>query len=145
MTHERFNRKVYASKRDFTGSLAKWLVRQSPYVVPDNLSGCIIFFENRLDELATFDTVGMAEISLTGLVPQIEKILEDIPMIMALNEKKKEGFVIDTNDPDNDFIDIGAVAQNIGCDLAESADAECWLSRNKDKREEGAGDEATGD
>lgn len=130
MSHERFNRTVYASKEDFTGSLAKWLVKQSPYVVPDNLSGCIIFFEGRLDELAEFDTVGFAEVDLIDLNPKIEKILEDIPMIMALNEKKKDA-PIDASDPDTDFIDIGAVAGNIVCDFAERADAECWLERNK--------------
>lgn len=129
--HERFSREVYASKEDFTGSLAKWLVKQSPYVVPDNLSGCIIFFEGRLDEIATFDMVGFAKISLRDLRPKLDEILESIPMIMALNEKKKES-PIDASDPDTDFIDIGAVAGNIVCDFAEREDAQCWLDRKRE-------------
>jgi hypothetical protein len=129
MTHERFDRKVYVSKRDFTSSLAKWLVRQSPYVVPDNLSGCIIFFEGRLDELAAFDNVGFAHIHLNDLRPKLDEILESIPMIMALNEKKNKDIQGITEDPDSDFIDIGAVAGNIVCDFAEREDAQCWLDR----------------
>ena len=35
--HERFKRMVWVFKEDFTGALAKWLVKQSPYPVPDNL------------------------------------------------------------------------------------------------------------
>lgn len=50
MTHDRFNRKAWAFKHDFNGALAKWLVKQSPYVVPDGLSICIEKFDKIIAE-----------------------------------------------------------------------------------------------
>ena len=61
MTHDRFKRSVWAFKANFTGALAKWLVRQSPYVVPDNLSVCIEKFHAQLDSIAEFEIHGMAQ------------------------------------------------------------------------------------
>lgn len=135
--HNRFKRKVWAFKSDFTGALAKWLVKQSPYVVPDNLSECIVKFHNQLDEIADFDTAGMAEITLSNLTEKVEKVLKSIDIIAILNYPKtghKEHIFLSRfeggpENPDDDFIDIGAVARNITCEFAERADAECWLSQ----------------
>jgi len=139
VVHDRFHRKVWAFKSDFTGALAKWLVKQSPYVVPDNLSLCLEEFHARLDEIAVFDTAGMAEIGLLDLNKNVNEILESIPVIMALNEPKsghnENVFVSRYHDgpsnPDDDFIDIMAVAQNITCEFAERADAELWLDSQR--------------
>lgn len=136
--HERFHRKVWAFKSDFAGSLAKWLVKQSPYVVPDNLSICITKFHDKLDELADFNTLEMAEIELSTLTEKVDVILQSIPEIMALNERKngREGMGFSSRyskktEPDDDFICIAAVAQNITCCFAERADAEAWLDKYK--------------
>tara|TARA_R110000737_G_C14249018_1_gene426281 strand:- start:95 stop:520 length:426 start_codon:yes stop_codon:yes gene_type:complete len=136
--HARFNRKVWAFKSDFTSSLAKWLVSQSPYTVPDNLSTCIVKFNDQLSGAFQFDTNGMIEIELNLLTKTINKLIENVPEIMALNERKngREGMgFIDRDsakpDPDDDFIDTFAVAQNITCDFAERADAECWLELSR--------------
>lgn len=138
IAHERFHRKILAFKSDFTGALAMWLVKQSPYTVPDNLSICITKFHKRLDELGKFDTAGMAEINLKTLTENVNKILESIPEIMALNERKNgrdgTGFCSRYSkdpEPDDDFIDIMAVAQNITCEFAEREDAQCWLDSTR--------------
>lgn len=136
--HNRFNRKVWAFKSDFSGALAMWLVKQSPYIVPDNLSICISKFYDKLDKIAVFDVAGMAEIELSTLTKKVDSILGDIPEIMALNERKnkREGYGVSSRyskqpDPDDDFIDITAVAQNITCWFAEREDAQCWLDKDK--------------
>ena len=136
--HERFNRTVWAFKHDFTGALAKWLVKQSPYTVPENLSVCIERFHDRLDDIGTFDSLGMAEISLVDLTATVDDILQSIPEIMALNERKsgRDGIGFSSRfstdpEPDDDFIDITAVAQNITVEFCEREDAERWLDRDK--------------
>jgi len=136
-THDRFNRKIWTFKKDFTSALAKCLVQQSPYTVPDNLSVCIEKFSQALDDLIYFNPAGMAEVSLLGLAGHINEILESIPEIMALNEpKNKTGKTIfftsrydKARDPDDDFIDIMAAAQNITCEFADREDARCWLDQ----------------
>jgi hypothetical protein len=129
--HDRFNRTVLATKDDFTGALAKWLIKQSPYVVPDCLSFCIKEFHVRLDEIADFDSLGMAEIELRGLAQKIFKVFDKIGAIKALNVPSNPSIKFDQHTPDSDFIDIHAVAQNIVCEFAEREDAQCWLDRDK--------------
>ena len=130
IVHERFNREVWVFKDDFTGSLAKCLVKQSPYTVPNKLSTCISKFHKKLDSIATFDSAGMARVHLKALTERVNTILETIPEIMELNSPRIERcdtLFPDDSHPDTGFIDILAVAQNITCDFAERADAECWL------------------
>lgn len=134
--HNRFYREVWAFKSDFTGALAKWLIKQSPYIVPEKLSDCITSFHIKLTKIAEFDTAGMAKIELSGLTKKVNEVLESIPEIMALNEsensKKGQKFVpYDERPlkPNDDFIDTMAVAQNITCEFADMADAQCWLDR----------------
>ena len=135
--HERFDRMEYVFKKDFTGALAKWLVKQSPYVVPDNLETILTTFHERIPY--DFDNNGMACVSLATMTEIINGVLESIPEIMELNERKngRDGYGFSSRfskdpEPDDDFIDITAVAQNITCEFAERADAECWLDRNKE-------------
>jgi len=138
--HNRFNREVYAFPDDFTGALAKWLVKQSPYPVPDNLPVCIEKFHLAVIEAFNFDTGGMAKIELGGLTSQVNELLESIPEIAALNEPKtghnEHIFVSRYHDgpsnPDDDFIDIMAVAQNITCEFADREDAQAYLDASKD-------------
>ena len=134
----RFNRKVWALRTDFTGSLSKWLVRLSPYTVPNNLSTCIEKFDEELSTAFQFDINGMVEIELNSLTKTINKLIENVPEIMALNERKngREGMELTSrysvkSDPDDDFIDTYALARNITVDFAEKADAECWLERKR--------------
>ena len=84
----------------------------------------------------------MAEIGLSDLTEKVDKILWSIPEIAALNERKnsREGNNFSSRyskdpEPDDDFIDITAIAQNITCELAEHADAQCWLDRDNKIKE----------
>ncbi len=139
--HDRFKIKVWAFKKDFTGSLAKWLVKQSPYVVPENLSECIVEFDRKIADVIKFDGDEMAEIDLSDLVAKIEPLLWDIPQIANLNKAKDSTTpdIIFTSryegkpkNPDRDFIDITAVAQNIVCDFAEREESEKLLEHQRD-------------
>jgi len=138
--HKRFDREVWVFKDSFTGSLAKWLVKQSPYVVPDNLSKCLESFHSKLDFLCVWDSADMAQVHLKGLTHDLNMILESIPEICALNEPKnftdKDFFFLDRYsaepNPDDNFIDIMAVAQNMTCDLAEREDAQAWLDTHSE-------------
>ena len=134
-THERFNREVWAFKDDLTSSLAKWLVKQSPYTMPENLYVCVIKFRFKISKAFDWDANGMCELDLRTLTEQLNPIFESIPEIMALNERKngRDGYGISSRvdesvpDPDDEFIDVGALAQNICCDFADREDARCWL------------------
>tara|TARA_R110000772_G_scaffold36387_2_gene87065 strand:- start:559 stop:1053 length:495 start_codon:yes stop_codon:yes gene_type:complete len=132
--HERFHREVWTFVSDFDAALAKALVRCSPYTVPDNLATCIEKFHDLIKEEFTWDENKMCKVGLLNLTDTVFKILEKIPEIVQLNERKngKEGMGFSSRyggepDPDNDFIDIMAVAQNITCDFAEREDAQAFL------------------
>ncbi len=139
MGHERFDRTVYASVSDFTGSLAKWLVKQSPYTVPDDLSICIEKFDAEIRKEFEFDANNITCIDLRGLTAIVNTVLEAIPEIAELNEPKSghlndifvSRFDAGPENPDDNFIDIMAVAQNITCEFAQREDAEAWMDREK--------------
>ncbi len=134
--HSRFKRKVLAFRSEFNSYLAKQLVDLSPYVVPDNLSVCIEKFDEKINQKYKFSDSdwGMVEIDLSSLTHDINDILESIPEVMELNERKngKEGHGFTSlhfkdPEPDDDFICIMAVAQNITVDFAREADAQVLL------------------
>lgn len=136
--NSRFNRKVWAFKSDLTSFLAQCLVSQSPYTVPDNLSICLEKFDTQLDSTFSFDSAGMVQLDLSTLTTTINELLENVPEIVALNERKNGRKGMGYTDryypelePDDDFIDLMAVAQNITCEFANKADAECWLESNR--------------
>ena len=134
VTHERFNRMVWISKKDLTGGLAKWLVILSPYTVPEKLSEIITEFGENVPY--AFDTGRLACVSLATMCDAIYKVFEKIPNLMALNERKngRQGVSITTRysakpEPVDDFIDIMALAQNVVCEFADREDAREWLNR----------------
>ena len=134
--HKRFDRMQWVFRKDFTGALAKWLVKQSPYPVPENLEKILADFHKRIPYV--FDENGMAEVSLATMKKTINNILESMPDVMALNNRKngREGHGFSSRfskepEPDDAFIDIMAVAQNLACVFADSADVECWLNSER--------------
>jgi len=72
--HKRFDRMEWVFRKDFTGALAKCLVKQSPYPVPDNLEKILTDFHNRIPY--DFDENGMAKVSLATMTKSINKVLE---------------------------------------------------------------------
>jgi len=125
---------IWVFRKDFTSALAKCLVRQSPYPVPENLEKILADFYELVPY--DFDKNGMAEVSLMTMTQKLNTILESMPDVMALNNRKngREGYGFSSRfskepEPDNDFIDIMAVAKNITCEFADRMDAQCWLDR----------------
>jgi hypothetical protein len=114
------------------GKFAEWAVRQSPYDVPDGLESAIdklvFWFRPRTNKR----TIGEFEILSTTsheLEQDILAAFHAIPEVLAWNERKNGNdsplqFVSmydGAPDPDNDFIDIQALARNVAHDLwAES-------------------------
>lgn len=139
--HQRFNVKFLAFKNDFVGALAKWLVKQSPYVIPDNLDQCLLKFHERLNDLAAFDVAGMSLFEPWPTIEKIEHILESIPEIMALNEPRnkdnKAEYVFVTRLsgplPDDDLIDIEALARNVVIDMLERDESQRFLEQEREK------------
>ena len=102
--------------------------------MPEKLESIIADFHERIPY--DFDQQGMAEVSLATMTENINNVLEQMPDVMALNERKngRDGMGFSSRyskdpEPDDDFIDIMAVAQNITCEFAEREDAQCWLDR----------------
>ena len=132
--HGRFNQKVWTFQSDYTGALAKWLVKLSPYVVPDKLSICITEFNKRIEKQFEFNELGMLEVELSTLTPIFFELLMSVPEIEALNDRKngRDGYGFSSMcsaepDPDDDFIDIMALAQCMTVDFATENDARILL------------------
>jgi len=112
--------------QDIAGKFAEWAVRQSPYDVPDNLDVAV---QKLCDWFRPGATSSMGFENLKVNQHELEKDLlkafETIPEISAWNERKDEnqspfGFTSaydGPGDPDNDFIDLYALARNVAHDL----------------------------
>lgn len=105
---------------ELTGELAKWAVQQSPYTVPDKLAEALATFDEVWPydpELPSFKCLKWE--SYQALYAELERVYQTIPEIMAWNERTNGrdgmGFAsrYDQPEPDDDFIDIGALANNV--------------------------------
>lgn len=123
-------RSVIVLKKSLLGIVARWAVQQSPYAYPDNLTAV-------LDEVGRrFDAVAKDEIMRTRYInvpvqPRsvmrdlIRRLVIDIPEVQAWNERKngnKAPLKFTSRydlpgDPDDDFIDLDALATNIEMEL----------------------------
>lgn len=99
------------------GELASWAVQQSPYVVPDLLAEAITSFHSLWPCDPEF---GMSEWSDMGaLESAIMATFDQVPEILAWNMRKngREGMGFssryDQPHPDDDFIDLHALARNM--------------------------------
>jgi len=111
----------YFMKSDFMASFAYWVVYQSPYAAP-NITMPLRAWEKYVDVFLTpmGDDIPH-KFNYDDLQNKIsEKVLESIPEIEALNHSKnnkRSGIVFVTRyskpNPDDDFIDLGALARNI--------------------------------
>lgn len=115
---------MIVSKCQLLGELAKWAIRQSPYLIPDNLEVALQNFANSLDQLKT------AEIDYPewfkfkdkeDVYYLVDVALKNTTEIVKWNNRKNGndspmGFTSrydqETN-PDNDFIDLDALVRNV--------------------------------
>lgn len=107
---------IYMMRKNFTGQFARWVVEQSPYQVP--------FIIPALDGFNNYVTVlmGGEEVRKFDYEELLELIseaaFEGIPAVLALNRAKITAGPGWRNRhkcpaPDYDFIDLGALAQNV--------------------------------
>lgn len=140
-THPRFQRQVLMSRQDCISAMAECLVRLSPYDFPETLVECITEWVNRID--TEFEWVPMLEfIHIKGFDLQkstvlFEKLIMECPAIVKLNDRKngnQEPYAFTdryspAEDPDNSFIDLTALAQNMTCHFASKADVDEFLDQ----------------
>jgi hypothetical protein len=111
-------KEYYLFHSDFNAAFAYWVVSQSPYLIPAVDEALIAFSEyieqfipdNKVPTLFNYDQL---DAILT------EANLEKLPAVAVLNERRngREGMgfcsAYDQPSPDDDFIDLGALARNI--------------------------------
>ena len=114
-THYR-DREYWFMKKDFTSAFAYWVHSQSPYDTPDTTPAIKAF----ADYVESFMGELVKQFSYEEVSSLItEDILESMPDIAILNERKngREGMGFSSRygqpTPDDDFIDLGALARNV--------------------------------
>lgn len=111
------NKEYWFVKSDFLAAFTYWVIKQSPYDVPD-ITKAINAFDNYIstkfiDKLP----VKFSYEEVQNIIN--ENVFESIPEIEILNHKRNEllgkqvNQYMDTKNPDDDFIDLGALARNI--------------------------------
>ena len=115
-THYR-DREYWFMRSDFMGAFAYWAVSQSPYDSPD-IDNALKAFSSHVNEFIDDDTLKKFSYDDVFLLVN-EDIFERIPEIEILNHRKngREGMGFcsryDKPSPDDDFIDLNALARNI--------------------------------
>ena len=137
--HPRFDRQVFITRNDCVAAMAHNLVSQSPYDYPDNLSGCLDDFIVVLDKALAWQELDemqfVEKFSLRESTEFFETLIMQCPAIVALNKRKNgndspyqfTSRYDAARDPDDSFIDLTALAQNMTCYFADKADAEAFL------------------
>lgn len=117
------------------GALANWAVQQSPYIVPDKLAEALRGFYDQWPrgEYAQFDTILELDRTIRG-------IMVTVPEITAWNQRKNgrdgPGFVTRYSEPnpDDDFIDLDALARNTAMEVWHDAADEKAFNDDFDQR-----------
>ena len=119
-THYR-DREYWLMRSDFLGAFACWVVRQSPYDVPNGIMfmDALNAFNDYVDGIFSDDLVKLFSYKeLSSLID--EDVFEAIPEIELLNHPKIDvgqtmmfSSRYDTPKADYDFIDLGALARNV--------------------------------
>lgn len=131
---------VLVNHKTLAGSLACWAIRQSPYIVPENLGPAIAEFMEQWshEDYARLDT--------RALHQEIRAVIDRSPLVKAWNEPKKEGAVntalgcafvsrYESIHPDWDFIDLGALARNVAHEITLWEQVEAAQDGSREPRE----------
>jgi hypothetical protein len=121
-------REIWVFPHNIVGAVALFAVEQSPYPVPDNLETVL----RKLNDSCTdgFDTAGMRKFnSFDELEDYISMRCRAIPEYMAWNERKNgdQNPISFTSrydadpDPDDSFIDLGALERNATMHIVQQA------------------------
>lgn len=107
--------------RQIAGHLAMWAVRLSPYPAPSGLAEVVARFqEGAAPRFKLVSGLDMAELSRAELRSLLADHLLSQPEVQGWNERRNRrdghGFITATSarpDPDDDFVDLEALVQNI--------------------------------
>lgn len=109
-------------KSTVVGYFAMWVVRQSPYLYPDDLEIGIKEFDNALvfDNSTSFNGEYFIETTCNGLLSAVFKAVAKCGTVMSWNVAKKDNgssyVFVDryvTPESDYDIIDVFALSKNI--------------------------------
>jgi hypothetical protein len=126
------NENMLISRRRVLGELASWAVQQSPYVVPDGLADAIEAFNAAWEGDPLADTFP----TMRALEDRIFATFDKVPQIIAWGQRKngRDGMGVcsryDQPHPDDDFIDLHALARNVA--MGVWADAVDFAAFNAD-------------
>ncbi len=119
-----WNEPFYVSINDILGSFAKWAIKQSPYVAPDNLELAVKSLSVHLSgQQHQWDNDQFIEMKCSELMMILEGFCEQSDILKGWNTSKlgKSDYVFvdrySQPDPDYDFIDLGALIRNISHDI----------------------------
>lgn len=116
-----------ATVKDVCGALVKWAVRQSPYLVPDNLGEAAKQFADNFVVGLLPDDDEYFRTNCSALGRLVYQTFEKCPLIQAWNSPKVGNHTIafvtrySEPSPDYDFIDLDALARNVAHDLTMEA------------------------
>ncbi len=104
---------------DFMGAFAYWVVVQSPYPTPDIGEPLKGFYRYISGKVADGEVKKMTQKEIWEVLS--DEVFESIPEVEKLNHAKieREGFIASSSryhktKLDYDYIDLGALARNIG-------------------------------
>jgi hypothetical protein len=116
---------------DVSAAFAKWAVKQSPFCTPQNLTNAIEYVQEHAETWVEREDFQAPQIRLVRLNcrevhKRLEEFFERTPVIEAWNHPKsgkeqafyggdRQG---NYQSPDDDIIDLGALARNVAHDLA---------------------------
>lgn len=140
------NKKYWFNLKTIMGYAAMWALRQSPYNVPEDLEFVIKILHCRALAYTTpdgplFNSDEMAKMDREEFKRFIQACLIEIPEVQKWNERKNgnkapvkfvDRYTLKGN-PDDDFIDLGALANNIGRELFQEAQRDHDWDQNFEK------------
>jgi hypothetical protein len=144
---------LYVFPSQVAGALAMWAIRQSPFDCPANLQFVVQRFTQLFpkDGDETLRQLGMVKIAdQDELYAAVMAVFEQIPELLAWNTPKSGGegtrFVTrySAPDPQNDFIDLYALANNVARTVAseEAEAAAMWEASAIEARSDATGTDA---
>ncbi len=106
------------SKEEILGTLACWVVRQSPYIIPDNLQEGLFEFWGEFDgnDNDLFADITFFETNCNDLRGRIRETFEMCTIVLKWNVAKLGNvFVSGCHKPEPDYnsIDLDALARNV--------------------------------
>ena len=121
-------KKFLVSNRNLLGAIAKWVVEQSPYHLPDNLEKVLDGVNETTKDLFVYTELGFISMTYEEIRAFVKEHLRAIPEYLAWNERKngRQGMGISAaghhddgsvtfydSKPDDDFIDLDALERNV--------------------------------